>query len=160
MLTEAEKNCREAGLSNVRFIPSDDGLSRLTGQFDLIHSFIVFQHIPIRRGEKILEKLLAHLSVGGAIALHFTYDRHASVLRKCVNRIRHNVPLAYPLLNMLQGRKLSDRPQQMNCYQVGRLLNIFHASGVDKLFIETVNYNENCGVVFYGLKSAGNFLDR
>ena len=41
MLAEARKNADRAGLKNIEFVVSDDGLSRLQGTFDFIHSFIV-----------------------------------------------------------------------------------------------------------------------
>ena len=49
MLDEANKNCEEAGVRNVTLIKSDDSLENLSGDFDFLHSFIVFQHIPARR---------------------------------------------------------------------------------------------------------------
>src|SRR5215813_8304094 len=48
MLSEANKNCEEAGVRNVTLLKSDDGLGRLSGDFDFLHSFIVFQHISPR----------------------------------------------------------------------------------------------------------------
>lgn len=153
MLVEAEKNCRDKGITNARFLASDDQLSGLDGEYDFIHSFIVFQHIPIRRGEQILEKLLARLTVGGAAVLHFTYDRQASFLRKAVNWVRHNIPLAHPVFNILQDKRLAERPIQMNYYNLGRLINIFHDNNLTSLFLETTNHGGHCGVVFYGLKS-------
>jgi len=53
MLKEARRNCDEHGLSNIRLLDSDDSLSTVTGTFDLIHSCIVFQHIPPERGRAI-----------------------------------------------------------------------------------------------------------
>jgi len=52
MLKETRKNCTEHQIDNVQLVKSDDQLSRLEGQFDFIHSFIVFQHIPVDRGKK------------------------------------------------------------------------------------------------------------
>lgn len=56
MLAEARANCAERDLTNVSFAASDDALSQVSGDFDFIHSFIVFQHIPKKRGERILEE--------------------------------------------------------------------------------------------------------
>jgi 2-polyprenyl-3-methyl-5-hydroxy-6-metoxy-1,4-benzoquinol methylase len=54
MLEVAKQNCAERGIDNVNFVRSDDNLSRVAGKFDFIHSYLVLQHIPIRRGEKII----------------------------------------------------------------------------------------------------------
>jgi len=44
MLSEAQKNSAERGVSNVRFA------LEVSGRFGLVHSFIVLQRIPPRRG--------------------------------------------------------------------------------------------------------------
>ncbi|HKJ31811.1 MAG TPA: class I SAM-dependent methyltransferase [Balneolales bacterium] len=51
MLDEARKNCEARQITNVDFIKSDDDLSLLNRKFNFIHSYIVFQHIPAKRGE-------------------------------------------------------------------------------------------------------------
>jgi cyclopropane fatty-acyl-phospholipid synthase-like methyltransferase len=75
MLAEARRNCEVQETRNVTLLPSDDALSALTGRFDFIHSFVVFQHSPRERGDAILEALLEHLSVG---ALHLRYATRVS----------------------------------------------------------------------------------
>ena len=74
MLEEATKNAREMGAENIEFLLADDNLSALGSEgFDFINSFIVFQHIPIDRGYRLLRRLLSLLNEGGIGALHFTY---------------------------------------------------------------------------------------
>src|SRR5450755_1479730 len=58
MLAEAARNASLAQVNNVRFVLGDDRLSQLEGTFDFIHSCIVLQHIPIRRGLEIIGGLL------------------------------------------------------------------------------------------------------
>ena len=58
MLAEARKNCEDRSVTNVSLVKSDDELSLVSGKFDLIHSYIVFQHIPVHRGERIFLQLL------------------------------------------------------------------------------------------------------
>ena len=55
-------------------------------RFDLIVSLLVFQHIPIRRGEALLDELLDHLD--GVAALHFTFRRPGSFAPP--HRARHS----------------------------------------------------------------------
>jgi 2-polyprenyl-3-methyl-5-hydroxy-6-metoxy-1,4-benzoquinol methylase len=73
MLKEAQKNCEFYSIKNVTLVKSDDGLSSIKGKFDFIHSFIVFQHIPIKRGEWIFKNLLEHLEDDGVGVFHFTF---------------------------------------------------------------------------------------
>ncbi len=76
MLAEAKKNCEARGIQNVELFLSDDALAQLQGhQYDFIHSFIVFQHIPIQRGMRIFKSLMQHLAPGGFMAVQFTYAK-------------------------------------------------------------------------------------
>jgi SAM-dependent methyltransferase len=54
MLRVAEENCLQRGIRNVDFLVSDDNLTRVVGKFDFIHCYLVLQHIPTRRGERII----------------------------------------------------------------------------------------------------------
>jgi SAM-dependent methyltransferase len=56
MLQEAREICSAHSISNLRLVKSDDTLSRVSGPFDLVHSFLVFQHIPRKRGEQIFTR--------------------------------------------------------------------------------------------------------
>ncbi len=75
MLQEAQLNCDERQVRNIQLLRSDDDLSALSGTFDLIHSSIVFQHIPVVRGRAIFSNLLRHLRPGGVGAIHITYSK-------------------------------------------------------------------------------------
>src|SRR5262249_55665413 len=56
MLATAARNAEEHGVKNITFVKSDDTLSRVSGGFDFIHSFIVYQHIPPRQGYRLFER--------------------------------------------------------------------------------------------------------
>ncbi len=73
MIEEARRNAKSMEADNVSFSVADATLSNVAGPFDLIHSFIVFQHIPPRRGEALVERMIGLLSDDGVAALHFLY---------------------------------------------------------------------------------------
>lgn len=75
MLAEADRNCHAHGLANVSLVTSDDRLSAVTGEFDLVHSVITLQHIPVARGLQILRHLIARLAPGGLGAVQLTYGK-------------------------------------------------------------------------------------
>ncbi|MFN7220406.1 MAG: class I SAM-dependent methyltransferase [Burkholderiales bacterium] len=75
MLQEAQRNALETGIENMVCVQSDDDLSLLAGEFDFIHSSIVFQHIPPSRGRVIFRELLKRLAPGGVCAVHFLYSK-------------------------------------------------------------------------------------
>lgn len=134
MLAEAQRN----STGNATFVLSDDELSRVEGKFDLVHSVIVFQHIPVARGMRITEKLLTLLNHDGYAALHYPFSRDASVVRKAINWVRHNIPGAHPVINFLQGRPAFDPPMQMNCYDLGDLFVLFIKQGMEITFVENI----------------------
>jgi 2-polyprenyl-3-methyl-5-hydroxy-6-metoxy-1,4-benzoquinol methylase len=57
MLEEARRNCDAAGASHVRLVKSEDTLAGLEAGFDFVHSYIVLQHIPVSRGERLVREL-------------------------------------------------------------------------------------------------------
>src|SRR5262247_1653813 len=102
MLDEARKNCEEAGVRNVTLLKSDDSLENLSGDFDFLHSFIVFQHIPSRRGEMILRAMLRRLSDKGIGSLHFTYASTVPGWRRLWRKLRATLPLVNNLANLVK----------------------------------------------------------
>ena len=62
MLAEARRNCDSAGAKNVTLVQGDDDLSAAGGPFDFVHTYIVLQHIPSERGEKLVRNLAAKLA--------------------------------------------------------------------------------------------------
>jgi cyclopropane fatty-acyl-phospholipid synthase-like methyltransferase len=74
MLVNARLLCQQRNLSNVRFARCDDSLEGVDGGFDLVHSYIVFQHVPPGRGLPLLERLLRKLNANGVGVIHVLYD--------------------------------------------------------------------------------------
>ncbi|MCF6202541.1 MAG: hypothetical protein L3J59_02570 [Methylococcaceae bacterium] len=62
-------------IKNISLFKSDDDLSSLKGYFNLIHSCIVFQYIPIDRGRDIFNNLLSFLEEEGIYAIQLTYAK-------------------------------------------------------------------------------------
>jgi len=139
MLNEARANCAAQGIENVTFVESDDELSRVPGQYDFVHSYIVLQHIPVRRGEKIIERLLERLKPGGTVALHMPFMRKASVLRKSINLARKYFTPLSMLVNVVQGEKWDEPFMQMNSYDVNQIFRILLAHEMRDVFIELID---------------------
>ena len=155
MLEEARRNCDEQGLRNVRLCASDDSLLSLRESFDLIHSCIVFQHIPLERGRAIFSKLLLHLRPGGVGAIHLTYSktRFAST---------HGLAPAMPptVVSSGTGRPSSetsipsipngaDPEIQMNPYNVNEILFLMQCRGVQQFHIEFSDHGGELGVFLF-----------
>jgi SAM-dependent methyltransferase len=145
MLEEARRNCDERQLGNVSLLPSDDELSALSGTFDLIQSFIVFQHIPVQRGRAIFDKLLQHLRPGGVGAIHFTYSK---------TRFASTYGVAPPVLPSAAAKPQSipthaDPEMQMNPYNMNEILFLLQCAGAQRIYVEFSDHGGELGVFLY-----------
>jgi SAM-dependent methyltransferase len=151
MLQEARLNCDERRLKNVVLVPSDDDSSGITGTFDLIHSFIVFQHIPPERGRVILSNLLRRLRPGGAAAIHLTYsknrfaDTHGVAPAEASSKSKLDAPTVS-----------SDRDpeMQMNPYHMNEILFLMQRQGVQQVHIDFSDHGGELGVFLFFSASA------
>jgi len=149
MLSEARKNCDARSIGNVSLFKSDDSLSALKEKYDLIHSFIVFQHIPVTRGERIFENLLEHLENDGVCVVHFTYSSRDQTRNRLVSRIKNLVPFSGNLINLMKGKKFLSPQMQMNTYDLNRLFFTIQTAGVRNSFIEFTDHGGQLGVVAF-----------
>jgi SAM-dependent methyltransferase len=151
MLQEAQRNCDEHLLRNVQLLVSDDALSALTGAFDLIHSAIVFQHVPVERGRAIFSKLLQHLRPGGVGALQLTYSktRFASTCG-VAPQPPPPPPATAPLVEVpAQPIATADPEMQMNPYNMNEILFLMQHHGVRQFYVEFSDHGGELGVFLF-----------
>lgn len=118
MIAEAERNCAEAQVSNATFVESDDTLSRVQGTYDLVHSYIVLQHISWKRGRIILQALADHVSPGGCLAVQFLTGHEAPAIIRGLVRLRYAFPPINWLRNVLRGRPVFEPAMQLHVYDL------------------------------------------
>ena len=131
MLAEARRNLDEAGHEGVELL-APDGLDRLAPEFDLVHSAIVLQHIPVREGERIVGALAGLLRPGGAGAIQLPIAARPSM--RAFNALM-KVPLASNVLNVVRGRHWSYPHMQMNVYDLSRLVVLLHGRGIETVHV-------------------------
>ncbi|HEU4631312.1 MAG TPA: class I SAM-dependent methyltransferase [Gemmatimonadaceae bacterium] len=132
MLQEARANCDRLGVPQVELAiagPPGDTLARVQGEFDLVYSYIVFQHIAPAAGLRIVADLLRRLRPGGVGALHFTFAWDAPLPRRLAHRLRRGLPLANMAANLLQRRPLRQPAMPMYQYDLARLHALLWAHG-------------------------------
>jgi ubiquinone/menaquinone biosynthesis C-methylase UbiE len=139
MLETAKQNCSERGISNVDFVQSDDQLSQVTRSFDFIHSYLVFQHITVRRGEEIIVQLLKRLNDEGVLAIHFPFACKNSPVRKLAHFLRRNFSPFSMLANVMRAKRWNEPFMQMNGYDVNRVLTLISGHGIKDVFLEVVD---------------------
>jgi SAM-dependent methyltransferase len=153
MLEEARRNCEIHDVDNVLLLKSDDGLSALEGTFDLVHSFVVFQHIPANRGQRMFGRLLEVLEPGGIASLQLTYSTPEwadtggvapSGLKNWSAQLLRLVKAALRRLRPVPEER--DPGMQMNPYDLNRLFYPLHALGVREIHTELSNHAGFLGV--------------
>lgn len=146
MLDEARRNCDDRQLTNVHLLRSDDELSNLSGTFDLIHSAIVFQHIPIERGRTIFSNLLRHLHSGGVGAVHLTYSKTRFAPTHGVAPV---LKASGPALADPGDSAETDPEIQMNPYNMNEILFAMQRQGVQRFCAEFSDHGGELGIFLF-----------
>lgn len=147
VLGEAGRNATRLGATNVRWLPSDDDLSRVTEPIDLFHSYNVLQHMPVARGLHVVRRALARLAPGGVIAVHVPYDDRASHLRHAINWAQANVPGVHWLANLARHRPMRYPHMLMNPYNLGDLLSLMRDRGCGDAYCKFVDQGRYPGAI-------------
>lgn len=160
MLDEARARCASLGITNARFVRSDDSLSRVSQTFDLIHAFIVMQHIPPRRGMAIVARLISLLSEGGICVLHVGYGERrrpnpgagaplVSKMRYRVRQLARNV--AGPLLSRVRPRveKSGPAPIRSYDYDLNAVFEVLQAAGIRRMHVEYTDHAGLYGAILF-----------
>jgi SAM-dependent methyltransferase len=168
MLAEARLNCQAQDCHNVALVLSDDALSRATGQFDLVYSAIVLQHIEVARGRKLFAELVGKVIPGGCGAIQVTFAWEKYEAEFGVVPDRPAVPSArngrnsqtkafwrrvFERLGVLRTapviEPLPDPEMQMNYYNLSQLMFILEQAGVQRVFSTFTNHGGALGVFMY-----------
>ena len=123
-------------------------------KFDFVCSLIVFQHIPVREGEAIVERLLALLSDDGVAALHFTFRRPGGVVRRLARRLRARTPLIHRFRARLEGDTRGLPYMQMNEYDFDWIVARFRDAGCHQPVLFPTNHGGIEGAVVVGRRNA------
>jgi SAM-dependent methyltransferase len=149
MLQEAAKNCRERGDAGARLLRSDELDQLEADSFDLIHSYIVFQHIPVAEGERLLRNLIRLMAVGGVGVIHLVFSDARSALRRAVLAVRSRSKLMHGFFNLAQGKPFSWPLMQMNTYSMNRVFDLLVDSHCANLHAEFEDHGGFRGAILY-----------
>lgn len=129
MLREARANAAHLKVANVVFLESDDELTKATGLYSLVHSYVVLQHVPLRRGMRLLGQLIDRIEPGGVGAFHVTYASQRSRGSRAFRRVRLLFPPLHWAVNVARGRPLRTPMMQMNLYDLGDVVRMVQTRG-------------------------------
>jgi trans-aconitate methyltransferase len=116
-------------------------------EFDFIVSLIVFQHIPVAEGMRLLRELLSRLRPGGRAALQFTLARRGGALRRMGRSLRARVPLVHAIASRLEGDSRRLPYMQMNGYDLDAIRAELRRAGCGKLCVERTDHGGIEGVL-------------
>jgi trans-aconitate methyltransferase len=149
MLSEAQKNASDRAISNVRFA------HEVSGGFDLLHSYIVLQHIPPRRGLRILRELLSQLEQGGMVALQVPYHWHGDAWRKLASWVMRVAPITKHALNLARRRSFNYPTMMVFCYDIHSIIDIFRDVGISdmRITLDSSTGPYHSSVIIYGQRA-------
>ena len=139
MLAEAKTNAREFGAENIDFVLADDRLSNAEGEFDFVNSYITLQHIPVRRGQTILSRLIGKVKPGGGFHVHLSVrtDRKRS---RALWWASHHIPGVKIWQNVMAGRPWNAPAMQMNNYPLASVFTQMAAQDVTEFLVATEHH--------------------
>lgn len=153
MLSQAKENCEQYGVSWVRLLQAHELDSLEPASFDLVHSFIVFQHIPVSQGERLFRKLIGLIAENGVGAVHITFSDVRSAIRRAQLAVRARSLLMHGLFNKREGRPFSWPRMPMNSYSMNHLFNILIDARCSNLHVEFSDHGGFRGAMLYFQKS-------
>jgi len=136
MLAEAAHDCAEQQVHNVDLVGSDDCLSRALGEYDLVHSHIVFAHINPRRGYGLIKALADKVTPGRFIAVQVLYSCNAPRCRRALVNLRYRLPPLNVLRNMMRGRPPGEPAMQLHVYDQSVLLRMLRHRGFGRVLMQ------------------------
>ena len=152
MLEVARKNADLFGCKNVSFIKGDDTISKVTGKFDFIHSFVVFQHVAPKIGEIIFKRMVEMLSEGGIGMLHVTYENTVSTgAQKLRFALYRDFSFTYKLRNLIL-RKKKEPLIPMYSYNLNRLMLILQQNDCHNCHIRFSHHGVEGVLLFFQKK--------
>jgi SAM-dependent methyltransferase len=152
MLEQAKENCKRFALP-ARLLHFDELDTLAPESFDLVHSYIVFQHIPAAQGDLILRKLIALIAKDGVGAIHFVYRDTGSALLRAIRALRKRVSFVHGMLNLARHMPFSSPQIQMNCYSMNRIFDLLHDTRCSNVHVEFSDHGGFRGVMLYFVRS-------
>ncbi|HEV7912218.1 MAG TPA: class I SAM-dependent methyltransferase [Albitalea sp.] len=171
MLVEARRNGDEHQIANLALVPSNDELSAVEGQFDLVHSSIVLQHIEVPRGRALFARLVDRVQPGGIGALHVTFgwEVHAATFgqppapaaQRAVastgwglgtwarKQFRRFQPANCAGVPQQTPDVAADPEMQMNFYNLSELLFFVQRAGVKRFHVDFTDHGGALGVFLF-----------
>ncbi len=164
MLRIAEGNLSSRGLKCGQLVRALDDLPA-EGKYDLVHSYIVLQHIPVNRGYAIIRQLLDRVSRQGIAVLHVTYASErisAKWLWPSIRNLLLNVIVRVGLLGRiyrtLKG-KIANPPMLIGKYSLNKLFAMLNQERFNNLHVCHTIHGDNMGIIIIAQRHGASQYD-
>lgn len=151
MLSVARENT--ANLSHVELVHGLDALQDTKGGFDLVHSYIVMQHIRPIQGMKILERLISLVRPNGFLAVHLTIGDQRPWRRR-LNAIRYRIRPVHWLYNLSRRRPFNEPVAEMNRYDTAAVFDLLRRKDLTRVLTVPLDQAEQVGIILIARKRA------
>jgi 2-polyprenyl-3-methyl-5-hydroxy-6-metoxy-1,4-benzoquinol methylase len=152
MIKKAISNMPAKYRSKINYVVSDDNLQMLPGDYDLVYSNIVLQHIPVYRAMKIINVLLKQLDKNGFAALHVTYKHDMNPTKKMIIRLREHFIIIHYLFNVFKNRPYNTPLMRMHLYDLSKVMELFRTNNLKHLNTEFTDHGGYIGIMIIGQK--------
>jgi SAM-dependent methyltransferase len=149
MIDEARRNVAARGIENVTVVRCDESLALAGGDFDLVHSFVVLQHVPPRKGERLIAALIDALAEGGVGALHVTFANDLRRRTRLLRWARRSLPFVHSMLNWKDGKPVDAPWMQMNHYDLNRVFRLLEERGCHDCVVRFTKHFGHRGVMLF-----------
>ncbi|MEP6923407.1 MAG: class I SAM-dependent methyltransferase [Pyrinomonadaceae bacterium] len=151
MVTEAEQNRARKNVVNASFVKDDGTFSNVSGSFDFIHSFIVFQHIEPALGQDIARRLIEKLEIGGIGVLQFVYRDKTPPLTQLRVRLYRDYWFIRALRNFVLQAKTESVASifPMNTYNLNNLFAILQENDCHRCAVRFSDHHFDGVVLFF-----------
>ena len=150
MLKEAMVHIEKKGLTNISLLQTDDFVNySLNDNYDLVHTYIVLQHINKQYGYGIVNKLLLVTRPGGFGIIHLLYSEKKSRKDRIFSNLKGKYVWVNKFSNLIKGRHLNQPFMQMNCYNLNIVFKLFSENNIENISTTFTDHDGFLGVIIY-----------
>lgn len=154
MLEITAGNLAAAGLSNAVAVQGDDTLSRVTGRFNFVNTYIVLQHIPPERGVALIRRMLQLLDVGGVFSLQMTYAKERRFFTHETGRAAYYRRTGQTVQDLVPSENLAPEGTiTMFDYDMNEVMLIVSSVSGQPLLVLPTNHDGHIGAHLVGMKA-------
>ena len=147
MLAEARGRIDERGIANVELMETG-AFMRSSQMFDLVHSFIVLQHVDPDDGMEIIRRSVEMLEEGGLGMLHVTFHDPSSRMQRIKSKIDANLGPLRPVAHKLRGR--TPKPwMPMNIYDLNAVFELLRSLGCYNVSVKFTDHGMIGAMIFF-----------